>query len=276
MNGAGNDFVIFDAKKQEISLPADQIRAISARDNPVTKGCDQLLILRRSDKADVFMQIYNADGSEVDACGNATRCIADMLYKELGRLPVTIETNAAVLQGVKQQDDYILVDMGAPKFDWQDIPLAMPIEEAAKEVMDFVNIPELGAPTFVSMGNPHVVFFLNELPSNSEVTKIGSQIENSTEIFPERVNVSFAVIQGKPNKMIIKSKVWERGAGLTQACGTGACAILTAANKANNEINNITVLFENSDQWVSVKMENKHILLGGRIETEFSGAVEIE
>ncbi len=275
MNGAGNDFVIFDAKKQEISLSAEQIRAISARDNPATKGCDQLLMLKESDKADVFMHIYNADGGEVDACGNATRCIADMLYKELGRLPVSIETNAAVLQGVKEQDDYILVDMGAPKFDWQDIPLAIPTEEAAKKIESFSGFKN---PTFVSMGNPHVVFFMDEIPSDAEVRKIGSKIENSTEVFPKRVNVSFAQITANidGNSYIITAKTWERGAGLTAACGTGACAILAAANKLNSDIGSAIVKFMNSNEVVTVELqEDNHILLGGEIEKEFEGTVEI-
>jgi diaminopimelate epimerase len=268
MNGAGNDFIIFDARKQALRLSAEQIRFLSARDNNVTKGCDQLLILRDSDKADVFMQIYNADGGEVDACGNATRCIADMLYKELGRLPVTIETNAGVLRGVKQQDGYILVDMGAPKFEWRDIPLAMPLEEASAKIKTKFGLEN---PVFVSMGNPHAVFFLEEVPGDYEISKIGSQIENCTEIFPERVNVSFA----KNTSNIIEAKTWERGAGLTSACGTGACAMLAAANKINNEINGVTVLFENSNQRVSVKIENRHLLLGGEIEKEFEGTTEI-
>jgi diaminopimelate epimerase len=274
MNGAGNDFVIFDARKQEISLSAEQIRAISARDNPVTNGCDQLLILRKSDNADVFMQIYNADGGEVDACGNATRCIADMLYKELGRLPVSIETNAAVLQGVKQQDDYIMVDMGAPKFDWQDIPLAMPKEEAAKKVMDFVNMPELGAPTFVSMGNPHVVFFVgleNSLKIYEITKSIGAKLENNLSIFPNRVNVSVAYI----DDYTIDAMTWERGAGETKACGTGACAILVSANKHNINKADAGIRFINSDKFVHVELEKDHILLGGTVEKEFEGTVEI-
>lgn len=286
MNGAGNDFVVIDARKSPISLSEEQIRSLSSRDNQITKGCDQLLILEKSPSltlplkgvglgggADVFMRIYNADGGEVDACGNATRCIADMLYKELGRLPVTIQTNAAILQGVKKHDDYILVDMGAPKFDWQDIPLTMPIEKSTRKVVDFVNMPELGTPTFVSMGNPHVVFFVENLPEDDEVARIGSKIENFTEVFPERVNVSFA----KTHKdFVIFAKTWERGAGLTKACGTGACAMLAAAKIQKIEMESAFVKFTSYEQMVHTKSEeNGHILLGGAVETEFEGTVEI-
>lgn len=269
MNGAGNDFIIFDARKQAVNLSEPQIRELSARSNPITKGCDQLLILRKSGKADVFMQIYNADGSEVDACGNATRCIADMLYKELGRLPVSIQTNAAVLQGIKQKDNYILVDMGVPKFDWQNIPLTMPIEKATKKIEEFSSLKN---PIFVSMGNPHVVFFMDDLPSDAEVVKIGARIENFTKVFPERVNVSFAKLH---KDFVIFAKTWERGAGLTKACGTGACAMLSAAT-SKMDIKNAFVKFISYEKIVFVEIEdNNHILLGGEIETEFSGTVEI-
>jgi len=275
MNGAGNDFVIFDAREQEISLTAPQIRALSSRDNAITKGCDQLLILHKSDKADVFMQIYNADGGEVDACGNATRCIADMLYNELGRLPVNIQTNVANLQGIRQQDGYILVDMGTPKFGWQEIPLAMPVEEAAKKIMGFINMPELGTPSFISMGNPHAVFFAGLENSSKiyDITRaIGKKIESYTEVFPERVNVSVASIR---NEYVIEAMTWERGAGETKACGTGACAILAAANKLNANNTGAVIRFVNSEELVHVELENNRILLGGEIEKEFEGTVEI-
>ncbi len=267
MNGAGNDFIIFDSRKQAVNLTEPQIRALCARHNTVTRGCDQLLILRKSDVANVFMQIYNADGSEVDACGNATRCVAEILYKELGKLPVVIQTNAAILLGVKQQDDYILIDMGVPRFRWEEIPLAMIVGEAIPKIEEFSGLKN---PIVVSMGNPHVVFFMDEIPSDAEVAQMGSRIENFTEVFPKRVNVSFA----KNTADIIEAKTWERGAGLTAACGTGACAILAAANK-QFERTEAPVKFMNSGETVHVKIENKHIFLGGRIETEFSGTVEI-
>lgn len=276
MNGAGNDFVVIDNRCSVKSgqWTVEQVREICSRNNAITKGCDQLLVLEKSQKADVFMRIYNADGGQVDACGNATRCIADMLYKELGRLPVTIETNVAILSGLKKEKiedaERILVDMGEPKFDWQDIPLAMPIEQASTKIKEKF---ELENPIFVSMGNPHVVFFMDELPSDKEVAIIGSQIENFTEVFPERVNVSFAKLLSDDN--VIYAKVWERGAGLTKACGTGACAMLAAANKYNDYTNNSWVWFENSKESVCAHIENNHILLGGKVEVEFEDLIEL-
>jgi diaminopimelate epimerase len=291
MNGAGNDFVVIDNRLSVVGgqLSMEQIRTLSSRDNAVTKGCDQLLILEKSEKADVFMRIYNADGGQVDACGNATRCIADMLYKELGRLPVTIETNVAILSGTsKNAESHILVDMGAPKFEWQDIPLAMPIEEATKKIKEKFGLEN---PIFVNMGNPHVVFFISFDPMNEgiyetelnklkEIENIGKSLELYRDVFPERVNVSFAILSknngDKEFSYNISAIVWERGAGLTKACGTGACAMLAAANKLSNKIKNSRVRFENSDKQVIVELEkNGHILLGGAVEIEFEGVAEI-
>lgn len=286
MNGAGNDFVVIDARKQDISLSPEQIRNLSSRDNVATKGCDQLLVLKKSAVADVFMQIYNADGGEVDACGNATRCIADMLYKELGRLPVTIETNVAILSGVSKINDSIWVEMDKPRFEWQDIPLAMPAEQAAEKIKENFGLDN---PIFVNMGNPHVVFFLSFEPLNEgaiidklnslDIENIGKSLENYKEIFPNAVNVSFAILcktSSNISSYEIYAKVWERGAGLTKACGTGACAMLAAANKLNNKICDARVWFENSRQYVYAKLEeNNHILLGGAVETEFEGVAEI-
>lgn len=275
MNGAGNDFIIFDARNKEISLSEQQILSLSSRDNSVTKGCDQLLILRRSDKADVFMEIYNSDSGEVDACGNATRCIAVLLEEELKKPKVSIATNAGILIGHRKTNipggkQTILVDMGAPKFEWQEIPLAMCPIEAAKKIEEFSGLKN---PAFINMGNPHVVFFMNELPSDAEVARIGSSIENFTEIFPERVNVSFVT---KISNLIVHAKVWERGAGLTATCGTGACAIQAAANKLDNEVTNLSVFFKNSGQFLVTQLQSDgHILLSGETQKEFSSTVEI-
>ncbi|MEZ5691835.1 MAG: diaminopimelate epimerase [Rickettsiales bacterium] len=281
MNGSGNDFVVIDARKEMVSLSRRQVRMLCARDNIATKGSDQLVVLEKSDKADVFMRIYNADGGEVDACGNVTRCIADMLYLEFNRLPVTIATNAGILSGsAKEEIDgikQILVDMGKPRFSWRDIPLAMPEVEAAEKIKNFINLPELGEPNFVSMGNPHVVFFMSNLIGNERAKLVGEKIENFTEVFPKRVNVSFSkIFYDKDGNAEIQAKVWERGAGLTAACGTGACAMLAAANKINTSIDFSKILFKNSGQSVYASIrKDGNMMLGGAVETEFNGIVEI-
>lgn len=309
MNGAGNDFIIFDSRNQVSvvggqwsgELSPEQIRRLSSRNNEVTKGCDQLLILRESEKADIFMQIYNADGSEVDACGNATRCVVDMLYKELGKLPVSIQTNAAILQGVDkikatnnteletillESPECILVNMGKPKFEWKDIPLAMPAEEAAKKIESLCGLKNS---YFVNMGNPHVIFFEgleNKNTDNPDIDvvdgfldELGERLENATDVFPERVNVSIAVPyhhQYAFGGYRFMASTWERGVGYTAACGTAACAILAAFQQIEPEIRKADVQFNNSNQIVMVSVtENGHILLGGAVETEFSGTIEI-
>lgn len=288
MNGAGNDFVIFDARTQKITLSPEQIREIASRSNPVTKGCDQIILMEPSSKADIFMRIYNADSSEVDACGNATRCVADLLEKELGYLPVTIETNANILKGVKKQShegvEYILVDMGKPRFSWQEIPLANPIDKSAALVKQRSGFNM--EPFFVSMGNPHVVFFSNFEPDNTinlspkapNFGKIGHTLEHARDIFPEGVNVSVASLNSAGNSSyVLHALVWERGAGLTKACGTAACAMLAAANKHNPEVRDTIIWFENSKTFVSAALDNKgHIMLGGLIEKEFEGQLDLK
>jgi len=276
MNGAGNDFVIFDARKQTLHLAPDQIRKLSDRNNDLTGGCDQLIVLEPSHKADVFMRIFNADGGEVNACGNATRCVADIMEKELKRLPVTIQTNVDILKGMKKavrdHKEYILVDMGAPHLDWQKIPLKHSVKESIPLVKEYSGLDV--EPMFVSMGNPHVILFLH---SQAEVlaarlNEIGPALENAAHIFPEGVNVSIAAIE-EGDEYVIHSRVWERGVGMTKACGTAACAMLVAANKRDRQIHKAIVNFENTGI-VSVEFDpHHHVLLGGEVEEEFRGTV---
>ncbi|WP_422343705.1 diaminopimelate epimerase [Parasphingorhabdus sp.] len=217
MHGLGNDFVIIDARapdmSEDISMPPAKAAAIAHRQNGI--GCDQLIILRSSDKADVRMQIYNADGGEVESCGNATRCVVKLLGAE-----TTIETAGGMISG-HATDEGALVDMGEPVFDWNRIPLAY--------AMDTLHMPvgweDLQDPAAVNVGNPHVVFFVENCDA-VELDRLGPMIEVDP-LFPERVNVNIAHI----NDNDIHLRVWERGVGLTRACGTGACATAVAALK---------------------------------------------
>lgn len=213
MHGLGNDFVIIDAREEEMELSSAKATAIADRRSGI--GCDQLIILRPSDKADVRMQIYNADGSEVEACGNASRCVAKLIGDE-----TRIETAGGIIIGSATADGAI-VDMGKPRFEWQSIPLAY--------AMDTLNMPvgweDLQNPAAVNVGNPHVIFFVD----NSDVVeleRLGPMIEVDP-LFPEKVNVNVAHIKDGT----IHLRVWERGVGLTRACGTGACATAVAAIK---------------------------------------------
>jgi diaminopimelate epimerase len=211
MHGLGNDFVIFDARAAPLAMDEARARAIADRTTGV--GCDQLIVLEPSEVADVRLRIFNSDGSEVGACGNVTRCVALLLGGE-----TRIETAGGLLSGSARDGD-VTVDMGKPRFDWDDIPLAYAMDTAAMPV----GWDTLQAPMAVNVGNPHVVFFVKEADA-VDLARLGPQIERDP-LFPQRVNVNVASIDGDA----LKLRVWERGAGLTRACGTGACATAVAA-----------------------------------------------
>jgi diaminopimelate epimerase len=207
MHGLGNDFVILDARKDPVAMDAARARAIADRRTGI--GCDQVILLEPSDVADLRMRIWNADGGEVESCGNATRCVVQL---EGGS--ATIETKGGILSG-----DAGGVDMGAPKFGWDEIPLAYAMDTAAMPVA----WGELQAPAAVNVGNPHVVFFVPKADAVA-LAGLGPIIEQDP-LFPERVNVSVVSVEDKA----LRLHVWERGAGLTLACGTGACAAAVVA-----------------------------------------------
>lgn len=218
MHGAGNDFVVIDNRSGAYALGEKERMLLAHRRHGV--GCDQIVLLEISPKADVFMRLYNADGGEVDACGNATRCVAWLVMEETEKAIVTIETNAGVLHCERAGDKAIRVNMGVPRFHWQDIPLA--------EETDILHIPlregDLQDGVAVSMGNPHLVFlvdFVTAVP----LEKWGPVLEH-TSLYPKRTNVEVLEITSRNSGVL---RVWERGAGETLACGTGACAAMVAA-----------------------------------------------
>jgi diaminopimelate epimerase len=209
MHGLGNDFAVFDGRERPVAMDAARARAIADRRTGI--GCDQVILLEPSAVADVRMRIWNADGGEVESCGNATRCVA-----MLGA--ATIETVGGVLTA-SANGDGASIDMGRPRFGWAEIPLGYAMDTAAMPV----GWEELQRPFAVNVGNPHIIFFVEDAET-VDLARLGPLIENDP-LFPERVNVNAASIDGGA----IKLRVWERGAGLTQACGTGACATAVAA-----------------------------------------------
>jgi len=211
MHGLGNDFVVLDARERPIEIDAARVRAIADRRTGV--GCDQLILLERSDRADVRMRIWNADGGEVEACGNAARCVA-LIHGG----PVSIETAGGILAG-EAKDGAASLDLGEPRFGWDEIPLAYAMDTDPMPV----GWETLRDPAAVNVGNPHIVFFVEDAAS-VELERLGRVIENDP-LFPRRINVNVASIAGSA----IDLRVWERGAGLTRACGTGACATAVAA-----------------------------------------------
>jgi diaminopimelate epimerase len=211
MHGLGNDFVLFDARSEPLTLSPDQVRTIADRRAGV--GCDQLIVLEPSEQADLRMRIFNADGGEVEACGNAARCVTMMVGGEL-----RIETLGGIIDGASTSDG-ITVDLGRPRFAWDEIPVLYP--------MDTRNMPVgwegLSDPFAVNVGNPHLVFFVPD-EGAVELGRIGPVIERDP-LFPQGVNVNVATVSGGG----VRLRTWERGAGLTPACGTGACATAVAA-----------------------------------------------
>ena len=211
MHGLGNDFVIFDAREAPVEIDGARARAIADRRTGI--GCDQLILLEPSVTADLRMRIFNADGGEVEACGNAARCVAVLEGGE-----PRIETKGGTIAGAADGAS-ATIDMGEPRFGWDEIPLAYPIDTAAMPV----GWDELQSPSAVNVGNPHIVFFVEDADAVA-LEQLGPVIENDP-LFPDRINVNVASLEGEG----LKLRVWERGAGLTQACGTGACATAVAA-----------------------------------------------
>tara|TARA_R110002096_G_scaffold104745_1_gene230628 strand:+ start:730 stop:1548 length:819 start_codon:yes stop_codon:yes gene_type:complete len=220
MHGLGNDFVVIDARELTFDVTTERASRIANRRRGI--GCDQFIIMRKSECADVFMEIWNADGSCVGACGNATRCIGQLMLDETSKEKITIETEAGLLTAVKVGVD-VSVNMGKALLNWDQIPLAA---ETATDTAD-ITIASLSGPGCVNMGNPHAVFFVEDADAVA-LSDIGPQIENNAA-FPERVNASVASVKNG----IIRLRVWERGAGITEACGTAACASVVAATRRN-------------------------------------------
>lgn len=230
MHGLGNDFVVIDARAQPIAMTEGRARAIADRHAGI--GCDQLILIGDAPDADVSMQIFNADGSEVEACGNATRCVPLFVGHD-----VLIRTKAGLLDA-RAVDGGASVDMGAPVFDWNAIPLAYAMDTLHMSA----SWEDLPAPAAVNVGNPHVIFFIDDM-DGVNFDRLGPLIETDP-LFPQRVNVNFAQMIGDNHIRLI---VWERGAGLTRACGTGACATAVAAVRRKLASGPVTVTLPGGD-----------------------------
>ena len=268
MNGTGNDFVVVEARSAPFAPTEAEVRAIADRTAGI--GCDQLIAIEpASDGADAFMRIWNADGGEVEACGNATRCVGWLLAEAGGRDKVTIATVAGPLIAEKAGDRRVRVDMGRPGLDWTQIPLAEEMDTRGIELqVGPIDDPVMHTPGCVSMGNPHVVFFVKDVAS-APVKEVGSMIEHHM-LFPERTNVGFAEIVSRDR---IKLRVWERGAGETRACGTGACAALVAAARRGLANRKATIELPGGELEIEWREADDHVLMTGPIEIEFTGAL---
>jgi diaminopimelate epimerase len=223
MDGLGNDFVIIDQRSQNYNLTKDQIIKICDRN---FIGCDQLIFIQNNNKKDAELEFYNSDGSISGACGNGTRCVADLLSKENNDKEIILWTSSGALKSQILDNNLVETEIGVPKTNWNEIPLNKNLDTKNLniKIVNKNNIEHIGG-TSVNVGNPHVVFFVDNI-EEYDLKKIGPEIENHN-YFPEKCNVTLAKVI---SKKLIKVKVWERGAGLTKACGTAACATAVAAN----------------------------------------------
>jgi diaminopimelate epimerase len=267
MHGAGNAIVVLDLRGTAIRVSAAEARAIAADPG---SSFDQLMVLHDpvSAGADAFMRIYNTDGSESGACGNGTRCVAfAMLDDPVMARPaegnrLVLETKAGRVGVRRISERSFTVDMGRPLLAWDEIPLAEPFPDTRRIELQVgpIDAPVLHSPGVVNMGNPHAVFFVEEDPDTYDLARIGPMLENHP-IFPERANISVAQVLGRE---AIKLRVWERGAGLTLACGTAACATVVAASRLRMIGRQATVSLPGGDLVVEWRAD-EHVLMTGPV-----------
>ncbi len=265
MNGLGNDFFIVDLRHTDACMTSAAAQLLGDRGGPY--GCDQIITLE-SRAGEPFMGIWNADGGAVEACGNAARCIGWLLMKESGEESVAFLTPAGDIEAHRIGSMRISVDMGEPKLHWQDIPLAEQMDDTR-----FIDIklgpidnPVLWGPSAVNMGNPHCVFFVNDVYAH-QLDRFGSMIENHP-LFPERANVSVAQVTSQYE---IRLRVWERGVGITKACGTAACAALVSAHRRRLTARKATVILDGGPLAIDWRESDDHVLMAGPIELEYEG-----
>jgi diaminopimelate epimerase len=267
MNGLGNDFVVVEARTAPFEPGPVEARAIADRAKGV--GCDQIIAIEPSTTSEARVRFWNADGEEVGACGNGARCAAWLLMEASGRDEAVFETQAGTLRGRRAGDKAVTVDMGEPGLDWRDIPLAEPMDTRGIELqVGPIDDPVLHTPGCVSMGNPHVVFFVPDAEA-APVREVGPMIEHH-HLFPARTNVGFAQVLA-PDR--IRLRVWERGVGETEACGTGACAAAVAACRRGLVDRKVTVVCNGGELTIEWREADGHVLMTGPVAVEFTGTL---
>ncbi len=262
MHGLGNDFVVLDARARPMTFSESQVEAIADRRRGV--GFDQLLVIEPAQgKGDAFMTVRNADGGLMSSCGNGARCVAAMMMDDLDKDAIVLETLAGPVSASRAENGLVAVDMGRAKLDWQDIPLAM---EENTEHLDLVVGP-LSNPVAVSMGNPHVVFFVGDVEA-VKLEQLGPVIETHA-LFPKRTNVEIVEVIDATH---IRMRVWERGVGITQACGTGACAAGVAAARRKLTDLIVTVTLDGGDLLVEW-CQDGHVIMTGPVSYSYDGVL---
>ncbi len=267
MQGLGNDFVVFDARKHAIAMTPSRAKAIADRHFGV--GCDTLVLIMPGDaQLDARLRFFNADGGEVESCGNATRCIARLLMDERGLARVKLDSKGGLLICSDAGRGLVTVDVGIPKFGWRDIPLSAEADTANLSIpLEGKNI----SATAVLMGNPHCILFVDDA-EHAPVTELGPKLETHP-LFPARINVEFAQIQDPRH---IRMRVWERGVGVTLACGTGACATAVAAMRKGLAERKVEVELDGGKLHLEWREEDGHVLMTGPGKTVFLGKIDLD
>jgi diaminopimelate epimerase len=267
MNGIGNEIVVVDMRARGGTIKPEEARAVAA---PGGASYDQLMALypSRTPGTDAFIRIYNNDGSEAGACGNGMRCVADLVAKESGKDALTFETTAGILNCWKNADGLFTVDMGVPRFKWNEIPLAEEFRDTRAIELQIgpIDEPVLHSPSVVSMGNPHAIFWVDDVNAY-DLERFGPLLENHP-IFPERANITLAHIVARDHIVI---RTWERGAGLTKACGSAACAAAVAAARLRRTGRKMKVSLPGGELTIEWREKDDHVLMTGPVEFEFKG-----
>jgi len=264
MHGLGNDFVVLDSRRTAIAVDAEAARALADRRTGI--GCDQVILLElpRDPAAQVLMRIRNPDGGEAEACGNATRCIAELLRRETGDTRVRIETVAGLLDAEALPDGRVAVDMGPARTDWREIPLARAMDTDRVEL----TLGPLAAPTCTNIGNPHATFFVDDVDA-IDLATLGPVLEHHP-LFPQCANIGVAAVLDRRS---IRLRVWERGAGITRACGSGACAALVAAHRRGLAGRRAAVALDGGILDIAWR-EDGHVIMTGPVALSFEGAFD--
>jgi diaminopimelate epimerase len=277
MNGLGNEIVVVDLRTVPTgAAPAAAVTPADARAaaQPAGAPYDQLMVLHapRTPGTDAFVRIYNNDGSEAGACGNGMRCVAELLFRETGKGALTFETRAGLLNCWKGEAPHVsTVDMGVPRFAWNEIPLAEEFRDTRAIELQIgpIDKPILHSPSVVNMGNPHAVFWVDDVAAY-DLGKIGSLLEHHP-MFPERANISLAAITARDHIVL---RTWERGAGLTRACGSAACAAAVAAARLKRTERKVTVSLPGGDLLIEWRSRDDHVLMTGPVEYEYAGTFD--
>ncbi len=268
MNGLGNEIVIVDLRAAPATITAAEAR-VAARQEPY----DQLMALYPAARgADAAIRIYNNDGSEAGACGNGMRCVASLVSTATGKAKLAFETAAGIVACWRNADGLFTVDMGQPRFRWNEIPLAEEFADTRRIELEIGprGAPILHSPSVVSMGNPHAIFWVDD-PAAYDLAKIGPLLENHP-LFPERANITLAATPARDHVII---RTWERGAGLTKACGSAACAAAVAAARLKRTERKVTVTLPGGDLAIEWRAADDHVLMTGPAEFEHNGRFDL-